>query len=387
MLTHWRRVLPLIVVAALFIYEDRATIPSCKLVPAAGESADGQKDHPDDLKVMLVSDLLLLGSDSGFWNTIFTDYYMSKFFKKSYELLKPDLLLMLGDVFAKGSQVKRSEWPNLVQQLHRLLGPFSGLPFHVTLGDREIGECNELEETFVNWVARKFPALDSVGCGAFEIADIGFVSLNTVALLCGGNSKLRFSVEKLIERESVYRQPENKQVRDVYKSTEMKLTSVDFQWRENVAMSGSGSVLLLHFPLHQTVNSRCSKTLHKNSRFSSLGNNAGGPYDTSQSLPANVTEYIFQALRPRIVFSAHTHEFCDRTHLDGTREVTVPAMAWGAKNDPGFVFANFRKNGSIISVSHCSLTGESTFLVVYISLVTLLMMCMLLANAPNEDIS
>lgn len=35
----------------------------------------------EDLKVMMVANLLLYGSEAGFFNQYFRDYYMSKFFK------------------------------------------------------------------------------------------------------------------------------------------------------------------------------------------------------------------------------------------------------------------------------------------------------------------
>lgn len=42
-----------------------------------------EQESEDDLKVMLVANLLLFGSEAGFVNLYFRDYYMSKFFKVS----------------------------------------------------------------------------------------------------------------------------------------------------------------------------------------------------------------------------------------------------------------------------------------------------------------
>ena len=88
------------------------------------------------------------------------------------------------------------------------------------------------------------------------------------------------------------------------------------------------------------------------------------------------------ALVCRIIFSAHTHEFCDHTHADGTREITVPAMTWKARDDPGFVFATFRSGGNTVSVSYCSLARESHVLIAYTLILLLLLMLWLLANKP-----
>ncbi|KAK9270156.1 hypothetical protein L1049_025732 [Liquidambar formosana] len=206
--------------------------------------------------------------------------------QKSYENLKPDMLLVLGDVSAKGHELTKSKWSSVLHQFQRMLGPFLGLPFHVILGDRDAGECSGLNAKSVNWIASSFPGLDSAGCGAFEISNISFVSLNAVALLFGNND--------------------------------------------------------LHFSVEKTGNSNC-----RGGDFPGLGHMS---YST---LPPNATEYVFQALRPRIVFSAHTHEFCVHTYSDGTREVTVSAMTWDARDDPGFVVATFRRNGRVVTVSYC----------------------------------
>lgn len=78
----WRpAVMGLILICALVIFEEWVSIPSCKLVPTSSADLELDLDHPDDLKVMLVANLLLLGSESSFFNSNFRDYYLSKFFR------------------------------------------------------------------------------------------------------------------------------------------------------------------------------------------------------------------------------------------------------------------------------------------------------------------
>ena len=122
--------------------------------------------------------------------------------QRSFGILKPDMLLVLGDLSAKGSELTRSGWSSVLKQFHRLLGPFLGLPFHVILGDSDIGDCSELNAITVIWLAGNIPGLDLAGCGAFKISNITFFSLNAVVFLCGNNN-LRFSLEKVIERQSI----------------------------------------------------------------------------------------------------------------------------------------------------------------------------------------
>lgn len=390
------KILPFIIIIILVIYEDRISIPSCKLVPGANplEKITGENDlnsDEDDLKVMIVSNLLLLGSESGYFNFFFRDYYLSKFFKKSFELLKPDMLLVLGDVSARGAELTRSNWSSVIQQFESMLGPFLGLPYHVLLGDRDIGGCNELNSRSVSWIASNFPGLDSSGCSAFGISNISFVSLNSVALLCGENS-LRFSVEKTVETESTELQIETEQTEQLLQAPK-DITLKDFSWRENALSSGSGPVLLLHMPLHLRVNNcRESNMYRENSKFShrdatrteSRGLAGAGPYELWHTLPPNASEYIFQALKPRIIFSAHTHKFCDRTHLDGTREITVPAMSWEAIADPGFVVASFKSNRKSVTVSHCLLAKESSVIYTCTSIIVLTILSVLVTHSPSQ---
>ncbi|XP_030481300.1 uncharacterized protein LOC115698229 isoform X2 [Cannabis sativa] len=336
----WRPLLSLTLVLALIIHEEWISAPSCKTVlnhESESEFGFTQENHPDDLKVMMVANLLLTGSDSTFLHRLFSDYYMSKFFRKSYQSLAPDMLVVLGDVSAKGWELNKPKWESVLHQFDQLLGPFLDLPLHVVLGDRDLGRCGELNRKSVNWVAGRFPGLDSAGCGAFEINNVSFVSLNAVALLCG-NDDLRFSVEKVIERENVDLRTERENFEEVVidESDHGRESVGGLQWKEKDISSGSGPVLLLHFPLCQIP--------FPNIVDDGRGSVGDGPYELLHNLPANATQYIFQALKPRIIFSAHSHEFSSYTHPDGTYEVSVPAMSWNARDDPGFIFAIFRSN-------------------------------------------
>ncbi|KAK8370940.1 hypothetical protein V6Z12_A01G211400 [Gossypium hirsutum] len=251
----WRSLLPVIMISIFMVYEEWVSFPFCKLLPSTTYSPDKHVENVDDsledLKVMMVANLLLLGSEAGFVNLYFRDYYMSKFFK-----------------------VIERESVDLQMEIEGM------------------DEANKIE--------------------GMDEANNGFGMFSEM--------------------------------------------SNDFRWRVNAMKSGSGPVLLLHFPLY-----RSGKThIAEGSTFKSIIDPSGkvpasaqgegfsgtGPYDLSQTVPPNATEYIFHALKPRIIFSAHTQEFSDHTHSDGTREVTIPAMTWKVRDDPGFIVATFQRNKS-----------------------------------------
>ncbi|XP_038990189.1 metallophosphoesterase 1-like isoform X2 [Phoenix dactylifera] len=380
----WRTALPLLLVAALVTVEDMISTPSCEISGQAG----GDSSHPDGLKVMMVADLLLQGSDAGFADVYFRDLFISKFFKKSFERFKPDMLLVLGDISARGSELTKSKWSTVLQQFESMLGSFVGLPLHIVLGDRDVGKCNKLDEKLVSQIASHLPELDSAGCSAFEIGDVSFVSLNAVALLCSNNA-LRLSVEKAIERGSVDLRTQMKDATGEAAEPNAERARFSFiPWRDNDMASGSGPVLLLHFPLHRKIRSNSGmikvveedlwRDISEDLRSSEDRDVDLGPCEFKHTLPLNATEYIFQALKPRMVFSAHAHRFCDHEHSDGTREVTIPAMTWAARGKPGFVVVTFGQNKAV-TVNQCSVATESQVTMAYmfifiLSIATILVM-------------
>ncbi|KAL5703935.1 hypothetical protein ACHQM5_022426 [Ranunculus cassubicifolius] len=387
----WKSMFLVLIVLGWVIFEEIISIPSCKIVVRDTKIEDVKVDsEEEEIRVMLVANLLLMGSEASYMNMYFRDSYMTKFFKKSFDKLQPDMLIVLGDVSARGSVLPKSTLLSVLQQFQSIVGPFLSLPLHVVLGDRDIGECSKLDVESVRWISSNLPGLDSSGSAAFEASNITFVSLNTVAMLCGNND-LRFSIESVIERESLDMQSESVAERTI----EQNESFDQFRWRETDMPSGSGPVLLLHFPLYRTTSSSCGvhhclgSTLSSGSNeninlLHSRGIAERGPYELLHTLPPNASEYIFQALKPRIIFSAQSEGFCDHTHKDGTREVSVPAMAWNARDDPGFVVATFGKNKSV-SVSQCSLARETHVIIAYVC-VTLLLISTAFVATKSQSI-
>ncbi|KAH9625885.1 hypothetical protein KSS87_003399 [Heliosperma pusillum] len=288
------------------------------------------------------------------WNPIASDGLAPSQTKKSFRLLKPDMLIVLGDVSASGYELTRNKWSSVLQRFETILGPYLQLPLHVTLGDRDIGECAKLKPAFVQQVATSFPYLYSAGCGSFEIGNVSFVSLNTVALLCG-NNELLSDVETVIERESAYLRMQTERADEpIAKSYVTNEDSYEFQWSEHSVPSQSGPVLLVHLPFQHVSGGHCcerkvntivSLLPDRMKLLQSRVNENSGLYDLLHTIPSNATEYVLRALKPRMIFSGHNNKFCDITHPDGTREVTVPGLTWTAQNDPGFVVATFKPNG------------------------------------------
>ncbi|XP_020522239.1 metallophosphoesterase 1 isoform X1 [Amborella trichopoda] len=290
--------LSLFFMMVLFVLEERVCIPSCEVFSM----------NPEDLRVMMVSDLLLRGSEAGFMDVYFRDFYMAKFFRKSFEKLKPDMLVVLGDVSAKGSELPNNKWLSVLQQLQRVLGPLFELPLHIVVGERDIGDCSNLDSDHVSQVCSSLPGLNSCGCGAFSVSNISFLSLNSIPMLCNKNN-LRFGVEKFIEKESLELRVGEKSINE--EASESKEWRKRLHEREIAVKYGSGPVLLLHFPLHRRTGSTCKcietpernywdKFPHDNpsasENFEIFGS---GAHKVLCTIPPNASEYILQALGPR----------------------------------------------------------------------------------------
>jgi ethanolamine phosphate phosphodiesterase len=158
---------------------------------------------------------------------------------------------VLGDISAGGSKLTEGKWFALLQKFQQMMGHYVGLPLHIVLGDRDVGECEKLDQKFVRELTSKLPGLDSAGCGVFEINNIRFVSLNAVGLLCGDND-LRFSIEKVMERENL---DMRKQLKAPIEADADIPNLYNSPWRENGIQSDSGPIVLLHIPLHRTQGS------------------------------------------------------------------------------------------------------------------------------------
>ena len=92
MAVAWKPLFSLILVSALIIHEEWVSSPSCQnLIPSESEPDRSE----EDLKVMMVANLLLTGSESGYLNRIFRDHYTARFFAVIHSLNQFDSSLVL----------------------------------------------------------------------------------------------------------------------------------------------------------------------------------------------------------------------------------------------------------------------------------------------------
>ena len=80
------------------------------------------------------------------------------------------MIVVLGDISAKGSELTERKWISVIEQFEGISGHHSSLPLLISLGDKDVGTCANLEREIVHCRAKHLPGLlDSCGCRAFEI--------------------------------------------------------------------------------------------------------------------------------------------------------------------------------------------------------------------------
>ncbi|GMN44335.1 hypothetical protein TIFTF001_013522 [Ficus carica] len=351
----WRPLFSLILVSALIIHDEWVSTPSCEtqtLLPTSNlddSESESMEDHSEDLRVMLVADLLLLGSDS-----------------EVVSELGARCAGGFGRCLGEGLGIDEIEMAIGAPPVSRRSRPVSGASSSRRFGRQGRRPLQRAEREIRQLDRREIPGARLRRLRIVRDRQRQLRVAQRLALLCGNND-LRFGVEKVLERESSDLRAESEEPDRVGEVSMVR----EFGWRENGISSGSGSVVLLHFPLRQTPPANSGGD-SKSNLIGGRGFVGAGPYSLMQNLLANATEYIFQALKPRIVFSAHSHEFSAYAHPDGTYEVAVPAMTWNARDDPGFIVAIFRRNRRAVSIIYCTLARESQVILANLSVLVLL---------------
>jgi hypothetical protein len=160
--------------------------------------------------------------------------------QRAYAAIKPHTLLILGDLSDWGRKSTDEQWKSVVDRFRKIAKPYLGLPFHVSVGNHDIGDFYQVTPALARRFASSFPGLDETGSSTFVIRNVSFVALNAMALACDG-CPMHTSMERVVEdmRESLQTFP---------------------------SMDGVGAaaerfqkpVLLLHLPLYREDESVCS---------------------------------------------------------------------------------------------------------------------------------
>ena len=113
-------------------------------------------------------------------------------------MLKPHTLLILGDLSDWGRKSTDEQWKSVVHRFVKVAKPFLGLPYHVSVGNHDIGDFYQVTPALIHRFARSFPGLDETGSSTIMIKNVSFVSLNAMALACDG-CPMHASMQNVVE--------------------------------------------------------------------------------------------------------------------------------------------------------------------------------------------
>jgi hypothetical protein len=266
------------------------TFPSCSPAPTVGTPSSSSS-----LKVAVVADLHLAGPGTHWFDRFRRESFLQSTFRKIYWKLKPDALVVLGDVSDAGRKSNDAQWDAVVSRFRSVIGPFVKGPLQVVVGNHDVGDHHDQGmQARLPRFAASFPGLDPTCCSRYNWKLIDFISLNAMAMQ-GDRCSLCSDVEKVVEKHSV---------------------PVQQHGQNRSHNNRSGPVLLLHLPLYREDDSACnSLDVPRCAPWHDLEGSCLGvmaspplvatpeePYKVGQDvLPPDVSKYVLEALKPRWV--------------------------------------------------------------------------------------
>jgi len=122
-------------------------------------------------------------------------------------------------------------------------------------------------------------------------------------------------------------------------------------------------ILLSHFPLYRKSDENCSNWSTWSLSQSISHASTSLHKERYDVLSQEATYRLLSAIKPRIAFTAHTHDFCYTEHSgivnnQVVKEWTVPSFSWRNRDDPSFMLLSITTNNE--RVTHCRLPRETT---------------------------
>ncbi|CAF1142153.1 unnamed protein product [Rotaria sordida] len=283
------------------------------------------------LHVMLIADTHLLSSYEGHWfNKLRRDWQMYRSFQSAIFLFEPHIIFFLGDLTNTGQWYSDKEWNKTIQRFHSLFSVSSNIRLYVLAGNHDIGFHFDVTDKNLKRFEQTFQT-PHVRLLTIDDDNIHFVLINSIAF---EGDRCRLCERADHELNTIINE----------------LSQTDILTKP---------VLLSHFPLYRSSDANCSRqsltTLKSTSQYPTHKER----YDV---LSQEATKHLLTTIKPRLVFTAHTHRYCYTEHnnKDGKiiPEWTVPSFSWQNRDDPSFMLLSITTNNQ--RVSHCYLPRETT---------------------------
>jgi len=311
----------------------------------------------------------------------------------SLSTLEPELIIILGDIFDEG------QWsPNdaFNRDFERFVSMFDHNPkksrLIAVVGNHDVGFHHRMHPYVVDRFNTYFNHTSSVNWHVIKDS-IHFVTINSMALY-GDSCHFCADAEQRIDRltdamrclvRNERSNQKNDQCHNYYKSQQALSDSFS-----QGLLRYSRPILLMHFPLFRHSDEHCDEPDAMNApeknRFFEVNHDC---------LSKGASEYVLEALQPRVAFTGHTHHGCITKHKyniqtgstlyqliqnqgkgtevpkeDTITEFTVSSFNWRNKVNPAFLLAIFTPDN--YAVSKCQLPNEITVFSTYATSIILI---------------
>lgn len=230
------RLVPFLIIAFTFFYNEYLiywqTLSQCKW---------SQQDTTNNLNLMLIADTHLLGSRNGHWfDKLRREWQQHRAFQTARSLLKPDYIVIMGDLTDEGKWCPDREWTYYEQRVQELFYTDEHTKLLVVVGNHDVGFHYDMIERKIERFNRTFQNQYIQLVHPDKRKDVNFVVLNSMAL---ENDRCKFCTAA------------QRQLKELNQTlTCLKEANGDCGFKERVY---SKPIIFTHFPLYRKSDAVC----------------------------------------------------------------------------------------------------------------------------------
>lgn len=263
---------------------------------------------------------------------------MERSFQTSMTVHQPDIVFILGDLFDEGKWCSDAEFQYHVDRFYRKFSTPSSTQLFVVAGNHDMGFHYMIDDH------KRTRFTQHLSAPLVRMVDVKgniFILLNSMAFEGDRCSMCREAEEQLQE---IHR-------------TLLCAKGLNASCSHKL-LRFSDPILMQHFPLYRHSDSNCTgaDSAPEDEKFVRMRSK----WDC---LDKAISKELLTKLKPRIVFSGHTHHFCV-THHGTIPEWNVPSFSWRYKKLSSFIMMSLTP--SSFEISKCYLPNETTVIYTYL---------------------
>ena len=286
---------------------------------------------------------------------------MHRGFVSANQLLNPEVVFFLGDLFDEGKWSGNEEFKSTVERFHSLF-PFENKENKiVVIGNHDVGFHYAVTPAKRKRFYKSF-GLNTSGVSRVTLKNIHFVLIDSLAMHGDSCNFCQPAVSKV-----------NELAREIHcLNKKDKLPEANFQSEcefINYSEDYSRPILLQHFPLFRISDENC----HDEPDVLSNPKEKKRPFRPQwDCLSKDSSDFLLEKFNPRLIISGHTHHGCRQLHkfqdhntmVHKIPEWSVASFSWRNRNNPVIVLATLTQDEFVLN--KCFLPHESTMINVYI---------------------